>query len=231
MGFFFLLLRFTSEPEGLVWNGNEKNSPNAVVAAEVVPDPVKLIAPPVLIIPQIPDMEVVSKPPDMEVVSKPPDMEVVSKPKDDGPVKSGFKTAYLAHKTPPAQPSVKKVVKKAVKSVFVVDESVDSVAVNKNVPAVLVSSVKLQQSDKLVDCGPSPRYLGVEMDRFRVCQWRNNCLATRSQSAAMLVQGQKNCVMSGRNPVACRDYFATIKQRTSLDSCNSPQGGYPVRRW
>ncbi len=255
VGFFFLLIRFTSGPDSLVWNYagagfSKAQDANQDAVAETAPEPVKptaavetapAVAEPAFAPVQSSPVAAIQPPPPaaQEPPQEVPVISVAAKPEppvapqqqvDDGPVKSAFNDAYQAHRaqhgavTPPP-----------VKPELFVDESVAVAEAERSVvaktPVESAPAPAAPKSDVQVNCGTAPRYPGPEMDRFMACQWRNNCLANRTRTLAMLAQGRNECVMSGRNPVQCRDYFAAIEKRTNLESCNNPQAGYPVRRW
>ncbi|MBF0447378.1 MAG: hypothetical protein HQL67_04170 [Magnetococcales bacterium] len=80
-----------------------------------------------------------------------------------------------------------------------------------------------------VDCGTPPGYPGEEMSRYMACQWRNGCLSAVQQESVRLSQGRKDCVMSGQNPIFCRDYFDALQNRFDPAVCNQRQAHFG--RW
>ncbi len=204
VGFFFLLLKLTSGPDGLIVEDETKKAQNVAAEIKLAPIQTKNIKLP-------------------KSVTAPDDVQVEANKKEPT-ARTGLKAAYLATKSllnsvtetsidEPAKPEK--------------NSRADSKSSSRVANANSTSSLK---DTKPRNCGFNPRYPGVEMNRFLACQWRNNCLATRSQSKAQLAQARHNCVMSGRNPLSCRDYFDNMEKRASLDSCNRPQTTYPAYR-
>jgi hypothetical protein len=232
VGFFFLLIKFASGPEGLVGVNGTLIGIDTAKVAEIIPGKAKEIFLPELL--QVQDSEPVAVAKPAEPVE--PAVVVAAAP------------AKISSPEPPAAPQPEPIAEQSAspvefeevsEPVFAAEDPDDHSFAgyhgkdrSTDTAITLVENIKTPSTDfQPVQCGQSPRYPGPEMNKYMACQWRNNCLASRAQTKAMLAQGRKDCVMSGRNPIACRDYFDTIEQRTSLESCNRPHAGYPIRRW
>jgi hypothetical protein len=210
VGFFFLLLRFTAGPVGMSWNGDNKTNNTTVEATKQTPTPVKDIA--------VPNSVIVKNSAMMDKINS------VAKSQ------AKFRAEYQAKKEL-KKAAVKKPSKTTTTNNLAVGKPDEIVVKTKQATTVAESSPENQVDITAKNCGAQPRYAGVERNRFVACQWRNNCLATRLNSLAMLTQGRKNCVMSGRNPVACRDYFDSMERRNSLESCNRLNRSQNARNW
>ncbi|MBF0358703.1 MAG: hypothetical protein HQL70_08840 [Magnetococcales bacterium] len=201
VGFFFLLLKLTSGPDGLIVN-KETKKVHADVAAVIKAAPIQ------------------AKKIDLPKSATTTDKAQEDTSNSEPSAHTGLKAAYLATKsllnsvteTPTDKPEKSRRIER------------------KSSSSVAIAESRQNQSDtKPRNCGTSPRFPGVEMNRFLACQWRNNCLASINKSKAQFAQARHNCVMSGRNPLSCRDYFDKMEKRTSLDSCNRLPTAYPAQ--
>jgi hypothetical protein len=212
VGFFFLLLRFTAGPVGMSWEGDEKTSNDAVKVVKQAPIPTEeMVVPSSLIV---------------------KDSAMMDKINSVAQSQAKFRADYLANRELKKSTAQKasKIVAKPNLSIGEPD-NIKIEAKTEKVTTVASSNIASKIDITPKHCGPQPLYQGVERNRFIACQWRNSCLASRLKSNAMFAQGRKNCVMSGRNPVACRDYFDSMEKRNSLESCNRLRSNQNTRSW
>jgi hypothetical protein len=234
VGFFFLLLQFASGPQGLVSAMAEKAGvtlPAEVDKTDVVTHTQE--APPPLV-EDAHSADVVQEPVNTQPTVMAPEVIVVSSLATSANPPAAASESLIATQT--SSPILAQREESPVSRANL-DVAEDVLVEERGKVASPVAQSKAPVSVAQVDnsqpqgCGVPPRGPGVEMSRFMACQWRNNCLAYLSQSRAMNHQARNRCVMSGRNPVICRDYFNAMEQRFNVSSCNRPQAGYPVRRW
>ncbi|MBF0382011.1 MAG: hypothetical protein HQL69_13390 [Magnetococcales bacterium] len=212
VGFFFLLVRFTAGPVGMSWNGDNKadNKPVETVKQEPIIDADIIL-------------------PDSATVE---DGTVVANINAVAESQAKYRAAYFAKK------SVEKTERqKPDKTPSKVEATVgkpDPIETDTNAKTVTKVASKIQnRQDDITpqNCGAPPSYPGVERNRFIACQWRNNCLASRLRAKSMFARGRSDCVMSGRNPVACRDYFDSMEKRNDPRACNRLQSKQNATRW
>lgn len=69
-------------------------------------------------------------------------------------------------------------------------------------------------------CGFPPPYPGADRDRFMACQRRNECLAYRHYVNRRLSQDHDQCLLSGGQPTWCHDHFAALRRSFDPADCN-----------
>lgn len=259
IGFFFLLIRYISGPEGLVAVNKKFAAVEVLEVAKVnassienrsLPQPVVAVVPPVVenVVETVADPETNDLQDEVDVVVEAVDTDVVEAEAPDiaedslqESVAAEYSDSTSSNdsdedlQAPELSAPSGDLMLEASTPAYEIDESVYSQ--NSNLlqdearPAATVATTS--DEEQPVDCGRPPRYPGPgpELNKFLACQWRNNCLASQAKAKAMLVHGRENCVMSGGNPVACRDYFDSLKGRYNPEVCSNPQAGYSARRW
>ncbi|MBF0194483.1 MAG: hypothetical protein HQL71_07975 [Magnetococcales bacterium] len=201
VGFFFLLIRFTSGPVGMSWEGDEKTKSSAekVVIQTPIPTEEKVIPKSVIV----------------------KDSNMLDKINAVTQSQAKSRATYQANKE----------LKKTSKSISSTTSTNQILSYSE--PDNLKTEVKTKQKTVVAkknnaikadltpkNCGVQPMYQGVERNRFIACQWRNNCLASRLRAKAMFTQERNNCVLSGRNPFACKNYFDSMEKRYDPKDCN-----------
>ncbi|MBF0455221.1 MAG: hypothetical protein HQL72_10455 [Magnetococcales bacterium] len=227
VGFFFLLVKFVSGPQGLMWETSLLSQSESVTAAEHISEPVE-------------EGEALSTSPAAatSLLSQP--VEPPTPPPETGKSSVMVSSFVNTHEEKTKQEPVAPLSSKQEASpLHIPRETLTEPPKKEQRPKAVVPSASSQpkaapaspSTTEYVNCGYPPRFSGPEMDRFLACQQRNACLSVQTRGKLMLEQQRNNCVMSGQDPVVCRDYYAANSPYYSLESCNRPQAGYPSRRW